>query len=705
MTYSAPGTYRYLITETGTVTGVVNDATTVKPVTVVVTDNRNGTLTAVVNSNGTPVEFNNSYHEVKVVLTAEKVLKSADSSLVPPDITGLYTFTLKEGENVIDEKTNPGAAGGTVSFNAITINEPGTYTYTVTESGEAPGVTNDAEATKTITVTVVRNEDGTLTATANDGKPVQFVNTYQVTPTTAVIPVQKTLYAREGMVPPDVSNKFTFTLKEGDTVIGETTNPEAAGGTAEFGAIEYTKPGEYKYTITESGTVNGVTNDSVSTQNVSVVVTDNRDGTLSASVNGGTVTEFLNTYNAEEVSAYISVNKTLAFEDGLIPGDIKGKFKFTLNAEGDTPMPETTSYTNPDVSGGTVTFGPITFKNPGTYTYTVTEEGSAAGVTNDAEASKTVTVVVLDSGDGALKATVNDGKEVIFTNTYSVKPVTADIPVKKILNHESDETPADQTGKFTFTLRAEGDAPMPAAAKVTNPDADGGTAVFKGIEFRKPGTYTYTVTESGTSAGVTNDPESSKTVTVKVTDNSDGTLSAVVNNENVITFTNTYGTKPVLIDPPVVKQIIGARPKTPAVFYFTMVAQGDAPMMEGAQDGRKTVSVTGAGETEFGNIRYTEPGVYNYTIIEENTNLPGYTYDSSVWSMKVVVEDNGKGELTAERIFQKGGTTAEKPVFVNQYTKIIVPDTSDHTNMIGWAAALLISLLIASFTGFALKKW
>jgi pilin isopeptide linkage protein len=136
-----------------------------------------------------------------------------------------------------------------------------------------------------------------------------------------------------------------------------------------------------------------------------------------------------------------------------------------------------------------------------------------------------------------------------------------------------------------------------------------------------------------------------------------------------------------------------------------MVAEGDAPMMEGAQDGRKTVSVTGAGETEFGIIRYTEPGVYNYTIIEENTNLPGYTYDSSVWSMKVIVEDNGKGELTAERIFQKGGTTAEKPVFVNQYTKIIVPDTSDHTNMIGWAAALLISLLIASFTGFALKKW
>ena len=131
-------------------------------------------------------------------------------------------------------------------------------------------------------------------------------------------------------------------------------------------------------------------------------------------------------------------------------------------AEG-VPMPETKSYTNPDADGGTVTFGEITYTEPGTYTYTVTETGSADGVTNDATSAKTVTVTVTDKGDGTLEATASStaNSPLTFTNSYSVEPTTVSFPVKKVLSVPTGLTAGDITGKFTFTLTAAEGVPMP----------------------------------------------------------------------------------------------------------------------------------------------------------------------------------------------------------------------------------------------------
>ena len=196
---------------------------------------------------------------------------------------------------------------------------------------------------------------------------------------------------------------------------------------------------------------------------------------------------------------------------------------------------------NTDGKGTMASFGKIKFTEADagkTYTYKVTESGTVDGVENGT-AEYTVTVTVKDNGDGTLTATATPDDETLFTNTYKVKPITAEIPVEKLIQvPEGWEEWNDLTGKFTFTLTAEDGTPLPETTSYTNPDPDGGKVTFGAIEFTKPGTYTYTVTESGEVPGITNDAKASQTVTIKVVDNGNGTMTATVDPEAGITFTN-----------------------------------------------------------------------------------------------------------------------------------------------------------------------
>ena len=262
---------------------------------------------------------------------------------------------------------------------------------------------------------------------------------------------------------------------------------------------------------------------------------------------------FTNTYSYENVTATPAVYKMLSFEEGLTPPDITEKYTFKLEAvtEG-APMPTADAEVkNPAADGGQKSFGTITFTRPGTYEYKVTETGTVAGVTNDAAAAtgKNFKIIVADNLEGQLVATIDYGSDeghVTFINTYKVEPVKVSFPVEKVLeeDEESDLTPLDITGKFTFDLAAvTAGAPMPAVTSQKNPDADGGTVTFGDIEFKKPGTYEYKVTETGEVAFVDNDPDAvnGKTVTVTVTDNSDGTMTATTETteENPVKFINT----------------------------------------------------------------------------------------------------------------------------------------------------------------------
>ncbi len=520
--YNAPGTYTYTVTETGTIAGVTNDsaATSGKTVTVSVVDNGDGSLTATADfDEDTPLTFTNTYHvdptTAKFPVTKEVVVPEGFAG--PDD----WEFTVNvEGTPAAQTMTGKVTkAEPTVTFGDFTYTAPGEYTYKVTETGTVAGITNDEAATtgKTVTVNVVDNGDGTLTATpsSTEAEPLTFTNNYVVPPITASIPVEKILSVAEGLNAPSIKNKFTFTLTAADgTPMPETksyTNPDADGGDMTFGDITFDKPGTYTYTVTETGEVAGVSAVGATEKTVTISVVDNKDGTMTATVNGGQKLQFTNEYKVGEATAEIPVNKILEVAEGLTPDSIEGKFTFTLTAADGTPMPKTTSFTNPDATGGKVTFGgeddPITFTKPGTYTYTVTETGSADGVTNDKTASKTVTVVVTDNGDGTMTAVVNEGKELDFTNTYTVKPTKASFPVEKILEVPEGLNPDSIKNKFTFTLTAEEGTPMPKVTEYTNPDADGGTVTFGDIEYTEPGTYTYTVTETGEVDGITNDTE------------------------------------------------------------------------------------------------------------------------------------------------------------------------------------------------------
>ena len=249
---------------------------------------------------------------------------------------------------------------------------------------------------------------------------------------------------KEISVPQEVQGPETWsydisvTAEEGvpvvDSMTGRVTNSSPV---ATFGPFTYDTTGEYVYTVTESGEVAGVTNDSEaeSGKTVTVTVTDNKEGQLVATV---TSTDkdpltFINTYNYSATEAKLKVHKTLEIPEGLTgPEDITGKFEFTLSAvtEG-APMPEGTGNVvkNPDKNGGTAEFGTISFAKPGEYTYKIVESaGNVDGVENDTS-EQTATVKVVDGRNGELKVdsiTYSNGKgEAEFINKYSVKSTTA----------------------------------------------------------------------------------------------------------------------------------------------------------------------------------------------------------------------------------------------------------------------------------------
>lgn len=484
----------------------------------------------------------------------------------------------------------------TLNFGDITFYKEGTYTFKVREANAAApaGWTYDT-AEKTITVTVAKDNGGKLRATVEGNNPT-VTNAYAASSAKAQIEVRKDLVSPDGDTAPDITGKFTFTLQAVDGApmpadadaqgIASVTSP-AAGQSTKFGEIEYAKAGTYTYLMNETGHVDGVTNDPNANKRITVDVTDNGDGTLLAVVNGGETIVFTNAY--DEAAIVLPVTKVLEVPEGFTgPGDITGKYTFTLEANDGAPMPEgatgtTMEKTNPAANGGTELFGPIVFKEAGTYTYTVTETGTVPGVTNDAAAVKTVTVTVAKDGAGQLAATweVADGTNAVadpnqavrFTNTYNdITPAKVTIPIAKTVNAAEDAyVPA---WEYTFTLANSDGAPVDIQTIAGDANARTGQGAFKELSFSAPGTYTYTVTESGAVDGITTDPVP-VAVTVEVVDNGDGTLSATTNANQgaTVAFWNTYETTQL----DVVKQWEGDGELTelrPAYVNFELLADG-----------------------------------------------------------------------------------------------------------------------------------
>lgn len=143
------------------------------------------------------------------------------------------------------------------------------------------------------------------------------------------------------------------------------------------------------------------------------------------------------------------------------------------------------------------------------------------------------------------------------------------------------------------------------------------------------------------------------------------------------TITNKYIVPLAVDDPPVVKKVIGDTPKSPDTFIFVFQSNKDTnPMPEGSTGKTKEITITGSGYKEIGEITFTEPGVYSYTIYEKDSGATGYTYDKTVYTITYTITEKDGELLVNRKITESNGKEVDAPVFTNRYTeKPILPQT------------------------------
>ena len=502
---------------------------------------------------------------------------------------GEFTFKLmtKPGDGskgtVLQTKEN--GADGSIHFDALSYrtNEKaagsGTVLKKAVEDGYATKTTKDGKVVYTVnyrvaesannlpkgvtvtagsfdlSVEVIDNNDGTLAAKTiypkDSGDKCEFVNTYG---TGEAVPVNvsgsKTLEAEEGLNPPDISGKFTFTLKaltEGAPMPKDETVTNDGNGNVTFGTLAFnsnnledvdqagdgSREKTFKYSVTEFGNVPGVENDSKRTKEFELTLKDDGEGNLTViPKETNNLFTFTNTYRVEKLSS--SVTDQIDITKKLDGRDLKdGEFKFRLMEDG--KVMEATNDAN-----GKVTFDKITYTKPGSHTYTVCEENDGKGGVIYDSNSYTVYTLVVDNGNGKLEATHRIDKEIsgdqpaakdiTFANKYQAKSTEVSLGVTKRLDNAKLKS-----GQFTFVLK---DANGEEVESATN-KADG-SVQFKAISFDKAGTYEYTIEElNDKQKEITYDTKVHH-VTITVTDDGEGSLKAVLTGDTAAVFINSY---------------------------------------------------------------------------------------------------------------------------------------------------------------------
>ena len=401
ISYSTAGVYNYTITEkVGNKLGVTYDKTE-HPVTVEVKDNGSGQLVATVTSE-TPVFVNDYKAEpAQATIKAKKVLKGKALE------ADAYTFELKEGSDLVATAKN--TASGEVVFN-VTFSAAGDYAYTITEkAGDDKTITYDQNAYE-VFVTVADDGKGQLVATVEDADTERvFTNTYTApvpTATSATLEFTKELTGRTL-----VDGEFQFELYKDGQKIDTKTNQ---GGKVTFNTINYDAEGVHTYTVKEvNAGATGITYDTEKTAKVTVTK-DVATNALKAAVEYPAGNVFKNSFKAPAVEATIEATKKL--EGKELAADA---YTFELKEKGAVVA------TAKNTAEGKVAFV-RSFEEAGTHTYTLVEKvGTEEGIEYDkTEHTVTVTVVADDQGLLTAKVSYADGKEVVFTNKYTVPTPT-----------------------------------------------------------------------------------------------------------------------------------------------------------------------------------------------------------------------------------------------------------------------------------------
>lgn len=454
----------------------------------------------------------------------------------------------------------------------------------------------------------------------------------------------------------------------------------------DFGTIEYTEPGTYVYKVSEKHagtTIDGIAY-SKNVAEITVTVAPDKKGELSAGVKVTSgETEFKNVYATNPVES--SVTDQITVTKSLTGRDLTAdEFSFELLEIIDKEVKPVETVKN--AADGKVTFSAIKYTEIGQHTYKLHEvKGNAGGIDYD-DAVYTIVTTIADNGKGQLVAThelkdAKDVKSIEFKNAYTTNATEASLAGIKNLQVDDALTPADITGKFTFTVTGEEGAPMPASTSVHN-DVDG-KVDFGKIAFtlddlnkalgekpeKREHTFTYTVTESGEVAGVTNDAKLSRKVSFTVTDDGKGNLSVSrkPDGDVAFTFTNTYNVTPVetsVTDQITANKVLTGRNLMDSEFSFELV-EGDKVVATGTNDA--------SGNITMGAVKYTEAGKHTYTLREANggTTSKGITYSDAEYTIETTITDNGDGTLKAEHVLKDAKTAT----FKNTYS--VTPTDAD----------------------------
>lgn len=638
-----------------------------------------------------------------------------------------------------DVKFTDADAGKTYSF-TVTETKLGGEGYTNDTAPRtvtiAPGY--DA-ATGKLTVTTTVAKDGVEVArsevsTADDATAtpafvtVAFENSYEATGMLggeggAAINATKTLTGRAA-----AAGEFSFSVRDArGNVVATATNQASGDGEAAglaFSPIAYTTDALERmagdgtatraadgswvipYTVSEDGTDRlpaGVTA-ATSSFGITVKVTDNGKGGLDVAVTypegSDSTLSFVNAYSADEARVDLLGTKTLALSQaglGLTQADIAGKYTFKIEPLDGAPAPidasgKTVTEAANDAAGN-VALGHVTFKQPSdlddveidggglrtkTFTYRVSESGSVDGVVNDATATRTFMVrVVEDTAAGTLVAKVlpaeatPEGRGAFeFTNTYGVNPtpssVTDQIKVsKKLEGRDLAE------GEFEFQLveiAADGSESVVATGK----NAADGTVALSPVTYTAPGTHGYELREvAGTAGGVTYDKTTYR-VRTTVTDAKNGTLAVKhelmdaegnPTGDDSVTFTNGYEAAPVTLRLGAAKVLKGAELKA-GQFGFELKGR-DGKVMSTAKN-------TADGSVVFDALTFKRAGTYTFTVSEVDDGQAHVTYDKAVHKIVVTVSDEAAGGTKTGYLSAKvsyEGDANMPPVFTNSYVE------------------------------------
>lgn len=680
-------TYSYKVVEQGTTPNGYTYDTAERTVTITVeSDPAHGTLKATTVVSGGPegsktyvyssdaagtqekavVPFNNSY------AASGEVGITATKSLTGRNLTeGEFNFAVKYASGGDDLLTASNKADGSIDFGKLSYTTE-TLAKLVADGHAEKGVKDGKPAWNisylayekiddlhrlpggvsaqiqsiSFTVTVTDNGNGTLTATADTGNGLKFQNVYSTgAPVSVGLSGMKVLKSDAGLTPASIEGKFTFTVTSDDAAAPmpqKATATNDANGNVDFGDIKFTLDDLNKALGTNGTRVadaddetKGASSEEAATDAAGQSASDQGSAAGADSEEQGNAAASDGTEQGQGAAVVTGEGTGAAFVSTAANKVAGAEDADQASAQSDEPA------TRAGVA------------RSHTFTYKVTESGSADGVTNDTE-TKTVKFEVTDHGDGKLTVQRVGGDPAAaftFTNTYSVQPV--DSSVTDQVTVTKNLTGRDmKAGEFEFQL-LEG---TNVVATGTN-DASGKVALSP-ITYTKPGTYNYTLCEVGggsQKAGVQYDG-STFAVTTTVTDNGKGTLSVahkVDNDANTVGFTNSYAPAATSVTLGASK-VLNGKSLDAEEFTFVLTDEG----------GKQVTATNDAnGMVVLPAIQYGEAGKYQYTIAEVEGDESDVTYDESKYAVTVTVEDNGEGSLVATVAYEGGNA----PVFTNTY--------------------------------------